>query len=46
VATSDLPEILKAQRGPDAPEVIDRTFAALRLAWTREFEDWQTRDLA
>ena len=45
VETSDAREILEVLLGPDSPELSDRAFATLKRAWTREFEDWQTRDL-
>ncbi len=45
VETSDAREILEVLLGPDSPELSDRAFATLKRAWTREFEDWQTRNL-
>ena len=46
VELADAREILKVLLGIDARELSVRELAAFQRDWTREFEQWQVRDLA
>ena len=46
VELADAREILKVLLGIDARELSARELAAFQRDWTREFEQWQVRDLA
>lgn len=45
ISTSDFPEALSALLGPDAKGLSPNTIQRLKDVWSKEYGDWNTRDL-